>query len=430
MSTLQVVHPQDDLVLHRSTTGLRNDALLQAASAGNLVTVKRLIKNGIDINATNYHGQTALHLAVSGGARELALIILDKGGDPNAQDRDGRTPLHRAAEIGDEKTVRLLLDRKADCTIRNRRNETPVRVARRAHRLGIMKMLQEAQNIRQDLQESIGVIMKSDSSKKRQVVPSSEGTIYDYVHVIDMDGDRDFQRNASQFAQIARQGNLDLVEDLLDIGVKPTLDALYLAAKEGHSDVTEVLADAMEDIDADVGWAGNALCAAACKMHGHNTIRILLEKGADVNWQGGMYGCPLQAAAANYRLENVKLLLEHGADVNAQCGHYGNSLTAVARHHTHFTEMATLLLERGADINAQGPGVYGNPLQTAVYMQHVESVRFLLRNGASKTVQGRFGSALEIAQRREFRSNYGQKVEEDILAMLTEDEFVGYISYN
>ncbi|RSL74566.1 hypothetical protein CEP53_000140 [Fusarium sp. AF-6] len=226
------------------------------------------------------------------------------------------------------------------------------------------------------------------------------------------------------------KGNLDLVEDLLDLGVEPTPDALYLAAKEGHSDVVEVLADVMEDIDADVGWAGNALCTAACNVQGLNTIRVLLEKGADVNWQGGAYGCALQAATANYRLENVRLLLKHGADVNAQCGHYGNALTAVARHYTHFTEMATLLLERGADIDAQGPGVYGNPLQTAVYMAHVENVRFLMRNGASATVQGRFGSALEIAQRRAFQFTPDPKDEEDILAMLAEDEFVGYISHN
>ncbi|KAH7239741.1 ankyrin repeat-containing domain protein [Fusarium solani] len=151
---LQVVPRQDELALRHSTDRLRSDALLQAVSTGNLVVAKRLIKNAADVNATNHYGQTALHLAVSGSDRETTLSILDKGGDPNAQDHDGRTPLHRAAEIGDEDTVKLLLDRKADCTIRNRWNEAPVRVARRAHHLRIMKMLQEAQNKRQALQVS------------------------------------------------------------------------------------------------------------------------------------------------------------------------------------------------------------------------------------------------------------------------------------
>ena len=154
MIALEVVRPQDELALRHSTDRLSNDALLQAASTGNLVVAKRLIKNGADINATNHYGQTALHLAVSGNDREMTRTILDKGGDPNVQDYDGRTPLHRAAETCDEETVKLLLDRKADCAIRNRWNEAPVRVARRAHRLAIMKMLQETQNVRQDLQVS------------------------------------------------------------------------------------------------------------------------------------------------------------------------------------------------------------------------------------------------------------------------------------
>lgn len=281
------------------------------------------------------------------------------------------------------------------------------------------------------MKEQINVVIESNVPRNRQLIRSyAESTSEQYHMVINIDMDTAVQRDASQFAQTARKGDLDLVEDLLDIGVEPTPDALYLAARAGHSDVVEVLADVMEDIDADVGWAGNALCVAACNLQGLNTIRVLLEKGADVNWQGGAYGCPLQAAAANYRLENVKLLLKHGADVNAQCGHYGNSLTAVARHHTHFTEMATLLLERGADIDAQGPGVYGNPLQTAVWMQHIQNIRFLMRNGASPTVQGQFGSALEIAQRRAFRFSTNPRDEADILAMLTEDEIVGYITYN
>ncbi|KAF2799202.1 ankyrin [Melanomma pulvis-pyrius CBS 109.77] len=205
---------------------------------------------------------------------------------------------------------------------------------------------------------------------------------------------------------------------MLDLGIEPTPDALYLAASQSHSDVVEVLTGVMDDIDTDVGWAGNALCAAACNSSGYNTIKVLLERGANVNWQGGKYGCPLQSATACYRLENVKLLLKYGADVDAQCGHYGNALTAAARHRTHFEEMTTLFLEHGADINAEGPGAYGNPLQTAVYLEHVESVKFLLEHGASKTVQGQFGSALDIAQRYMPHSNSDKDVQRDILKLL------------
>jgi ankyrin repeat protein len=48
----------------------------------------------------------------------------------------------------------------------------------------------------------------------------------------------------------------------------------------------------------------------------------------------------------------VTLLLEKGADVNAQGGHYGNALQAASGG--GHDSIVTLLLEKGADVNAQG----------------------------------------------------------------------------
>jgi ankyrin repeat protein len=59
-------------------------------------------------------------------------------------------------------------------------------------------------------------------------------------------------------------------------------------------------------------------------------VTLLLEKGADVNAQGGYYGNALQAAANGGHESVVTLLLENGADVNAQGGYYGNALQAAS----------------------------------------------------------------------------------------------------
>ncbi|KAH6661738.1 ankyrin repeat-containing domain protein [Halenospora varia] len=91
--------------------------------------------------------------------------------------------------------------------------------------------------------------------------------------------------------------------------------------------------------------------------------QLLLEKGADVNAQGGEYGNALQAASiedyeatciqaasAGGHEAIVALLLEKEANVNAQGGEYGNALQAAsARGHE---ANVILLLEKGADINA------------------------------------------------------------------------------
>ena len=85
----------------------------------------------------------------------------------------------------------------------------------------------------------------------------------------------------------------------------------------------------------------------AASIGGHFVIvQMLLEKGADVNAQGGYYGNALQAASSEGHETVVQILLEKGADVNAQGGYYGNALQA-ASSEGHET-VVQILLDKGA----------------------------------------------------------------------------------
>jgi ankyrin repeat protein len=86
---------------------------------------------------------------------------------------------------------------------------------------------------------------------------------------------------------------------------------------------------------------------------GHpDTVKLLLEKGADVNqpsknnWQVQ----PLHSAVASRNLETVTLLLQQGADINATQQHGFTPLHTAAQHGD--ADMIKLLLEHKADINA------------------------------------------------------------------------------
>ncbi|KAF2623342.1 hypothetical protein BU25DRAFT_177537 [Macroventuria anomochaeta] len=80
---------------------------------------------------------------------------------------------------------------------------------------------------------------------------------------------------------------------------------------------------------------------------GHDeVVKMLLDKGADVNAQSGYYGNALHAASAGGHEQVVKMLLDKGADVNAQGGYSGNALQAAsAGGHEQVIEM---LLDAGA----------------------------------------------------------------------------------
>lgn len=56
-------------------------------------------------------------------------------------------------------------------------------------------------------------------------------------------------------------------------------------------------------------------------LYGHDTVvRLLLDKDADVNAQGGLYGNALYAASSRGHEQIVRLLLGKDADVNSNCG--------------------------------------------------------------------------------------------------------------
>ena len=59
-------------------------------------------------------------------------------------------------------------------------------------------------------------------------------------------------------------------------------------------------------------------------------VQMLLDKGADVNAQGGYYNNALQAALFKGHDQVIQMLLDKGADINTRGGNYGNALQAAS----------------------------------------------------------------------------------------------------
>jgi ankyrin repeat protein len=88
--------------------------LCSAAEAGDLGQVRLLLKRGLDVNAGNVHGSTALHEVALNDRRELARFLIEKGANINASDAFGRTPLYNAVEENHLDMIRLLISMGAD----------------------------------------------------------------------------------------------------------------------------------------------------------------------------------------------------------------------------------------------------------------------------------------------------------------------------
>ncbi|KAJ7274220.1 ankyrin repeat-containing domain protein [Mycena rebaudengoi] len=171
-------------------------------------------------------------------------------------------------------------------------------------------------------------------------------------------------------------------------------NALQAASYSGHVEVARLLVERGADVNAQGGEDGSALQAASTKGH-QEIVRLLIELGADVNAQGGEYGSALQAASAEGHQEIVRLLIELGADINAQGGGYGSALQAASEG--GHEEIVRLLIELGANMNAQGK-LFDNALQAASAGGNQAVVRLLIQNGADVNAQaGDFGTALQAA---------------------------------
>ncbi|MYK66266.1 MAG: hypothetical protein F4022_07320 [Gemmatimonadetes bacterium] len=87
-----------------------NSPVADAAQRGDLEAVRRLLRDGADVNAAQGDGMTALHWAAERGEGEMGEVLLYAGARVDAGTRIGHyTPLHLAARSAHVSMVELLL---------------------------------------------------------------------------------------------------------------------------------------------------------------------------------------------------------------------------------------------------------------------------------------------------------------------------------
>ncbi|KAL7931996.1 ankyrin repeat-containing domain protein [Trichoderma chlorosporum] len=257
---------------------------------------------------------------------------------------------------------------------------------------------------------SKGANVNSESESFGDVLQATAHEGHDAIVSILLDSGADINAQRGKFGTAlqaaAYWGHLSVMKLLVSRGadVNAWSDesgcALTSAASGSETDCLQYLLDVGAEINKGSGSSyGTALHQALSVPHKSKAcLRLLLERGADVNAPGGKYGYPLQAACTSEfeysdsvghadDFDDVKLLLDSGADVNAKGGVYGNALQAACRFKG--VDVVKLLIDRGAWIHAKG-GDFGTALQAACSRSSLKmgTVKLLLENGADPNIQG------------------------------------------
>jgi uncharacterized protein len=118
-----------------------SSALLNAAAAGHLASLRFLISKGANTSSTNRAGTTALMEAATHGHIETVEFLLDGGAKIDAQDTGGDSALIYAAFNGRTDVVKLLLKRGANKALANRAGETASMIAAKRNFASIAELL-------------------------------------------------------------------------------------------------------------------------------------------------------------------------------------------------------------------------------------------------------------------------------------------------
>ncbi|KAK7044450.1 ANK-REP-region domain-containing protein [Favolaschia claudopus] len=189
-------------------------------------------------------------------------------------------------------------------------------------------------------------------------------------------------------------GHSEIIKLLLGLNVVNPEWGMHPAIQGKQTEIIKMLLDKGADMNIVDTKYGSALQAAAYK-ESESIVKMLLDAGANMNIAGGEFGTALQVAAYGKSEPIVKMLLDAGADTNIVGGEYGTALQAAAYRESE--PIVGMLLDAGADTDIVS-GKYGTALQAAAQIVSEPILKMLLGKGADvNMVGGKYGTALQAA---------------------------------
>lgn len=210
---------------------------LMAAGAGDLDGLELFARGGMEVDATDEGGNTALIRAASGGHLEAVELLLGMGADPRHLNSDGRDALIASSAKGFVEIARMLLGRGADFNARDTEGWSALSIA--------------AYNGHEDLVTLLGASVLSKDLDEALLVASFNGDQRVISALLSQGADINSRspEGKTPLMIAAEAGKPQAVRILLQHQANPYAEveegvtAGVLAARAGHEEIQRLIAD-------------------------------------------------------------------------------------------------------------------------------------------------------------------------------------------